>query len=247
MNIALIGYGKMGKTIERLAEERGHRIVLKVDREEIAALTPEALKAAQVAIEFTQPDAAVANTYRCFEAGIPIVCGTTGWYEHKADVDARCKLGGHTLFTASNFSIGVNLLFAINERLAELMNRQPAYREVLIHETHHLQKLDAPSGTAISLAEQIVGRLDRLHAWHAYRHDESVTAGPESKGELPVFSSREDDVPGTHVVKYVSEADELELVHKAYNRTGFATGALMAAEWVVGKRGVFGMKDLLSL
>lgn len=247
MNIALIGYGKMGKTIEHMAEARGHRIVLKADRDEIHALTPDQLRQAQVAIEFTQPDAAVANIYRCFEAGVPVVCGTTGWYEHKPDVEARCKLGGHTLFTASNFSIGVNLLFAINERLAELMNLQPAYREVLIHETHHIQKLDAPSGTAISLAEQIVSRMDRLHAWHAYRSDESVTAGPESKGELPVFSSREDEVPGTHVIKYVSDADEIELVHKAYNRTGFAAGALMAAEWVSGKRGVFGMKDLLSL
>lgn len=247
MNIALIGYGKMGKTIERMAEQRGHRIVLRADREEISELTAEALRQAQVAIEFTQPDAAVENIYRCFEAGIPVVCGTTGWYEQKSEVEARCKSGGHTLFTASNFSIGVNLFFAMNERLADLMNRQAAYREVLIHETHHIQKLDAPSGTAISLAEQIVSRIDRLHTWHAYRNDESVTAGPESQGELPVFSSREDEVPGTHVVKYISDADEIELIHKAYNRTGFAEGALMAAEWVAGKRGIFGMKDLLSL
>jgi 4-hydroxy-tetrahydrodipicolinate reductase len=247
MNIALIGYGKMGKTIDQMAQERGHTIVLKADREEIDSLSIDTLRKAQVAIEFTQPDAAVSNIDRCFAAGIPIVCGTTGWYERKPEVEARCLAGGHTLFTASNFSIGVNILFAINERLAELMNLQPAYREVLVHETHHIQKLDAPSGTAISLAEQIVSRLDRLHAWHSYRKDESVTAGPESRGELPVFSSREDDVPGTHVVKYVSEADEIELVHKAYNRTGFAAGALMAAEWVVGKRGVFGMRDLLSL
>ncbi len=247
MKIALIGYGKMGKTIEKLALKKGHEIVFRSDDKNSTLAGPEALKNADVAIEFTQPDQAKDNILACIDAGIPVVSGTTGWQKQLDEVKAICKAKNGAFFYASNYSIGVNLFFAINEKLGELMNEQPQYDEVLIHESHHLEKIDSPSGTAITLAEQLINKIERLKQWVNYRADENVNLGTESDGELPIFSTREDEVPGTHIVKYFSDADEIEIIHKALNRDGFALGALAAAEFIKDKKGVFGMSDLLML
>lgn len=247
MKIALIGYGKMGKTIEQLAIEKGHQISAAFDLSNKDQFTVDELKKADVAIEFTQPDQAVGNIKMCFKAGIPVVCGTTGWMKQFPAVQKECTDGGHSLFYASNYSIGVNLFFEINSRLAELMKTQGQYDHVIIHESHHLEKLDSPSGTAITLADEIIRKLSRYKEWVNYKVNESVDSGKDKKGELPIFSSREDEVPGTHIVKYFSDVDEIEIMHKALNRQGFALGAIAAAEWIKGKKGVFGMKDLLKL
>ena len=247
MKIALIGYGKMGKTIEKLALIKGHEIVFRSDNKNATLSGPEALKNADVAIEFTQPDQAKDNILACFDAEIPVVSGTTGWQKQLDEVRAICKAKNAAFFYASNYSIGVNLFFSINEILGELMNSQPQYNEVLIHESHHLEKIDSPSGTAITLAEQLISKIERLKHWVNYKADENVNLGTESEGELPIFSTREDEVPGTHIVKYFSDADEIEIIHKALNRDGFAQGALAAAEFIKDKKGVFGMSDLLML
>ncbi|MBK8585329.1 MAG: 4-hydroxy-tetrahydrodipicolinate reductase [Bacteroidetes bacterium] len=247
MKIALIGYGKMGKTIEQIALKRGHQIVLRVDVNNSKYIDTGDLRGADVAIEFSQPDSAPENIRKCFKAGVPVVCGTTGWMDQLDSVSKDCKESSGAFFYASNYSIGVNLFFEVNKKLAELMNSQPQYDEVLIHESHHLAKLDSPSGTAISLAEQVIEKMDRVKHWVNYKTDESVTMGAESEGELPIFSTREDEIPGTHIVKYFSDVDEIEIVHKALSRQGFAIGALTAAEWLQGKKGVFTMKDMLSL
>lgn len=246
MKIILIGYGKMGKTIEKIALKRGHEIVLTLDQDNIGSSTAKDLSKGDVAIEFSQPDSAFSNILRCFEAGIPVVCGTTGWNKKLEEAKSICLETGNAFFYASNYSIGVNVFFEINKRLAELMNSLDQYDEVFIHECHHLQKLDAPSGTAITLAEQILERIQHLGFWKNYKGDENMSGADNSSEELPIFSTREDEVPGTHLVKYISDADELEIIHKAHNREGFGLGAVRAAEWIRGKKGVFGMKDLLS-
>lgn len=246
MKIVLIGYGKMGKTIEKLAMKRGHQIVLRVDVNNSKYIETGDLKGADVAIEFSQPESAPENLRKCFKAGLPVVCGTTGWLEHLDSVSKDCKESSGAFFYASNYSIGVNLFFEVNKKLAELMNTQEQYDEMLIHESHHLEKLDSPSGTAISLAEQMIAKVDRLKHWVNYKTDENVNMGEENEGELPIFSTREDEIPGTHIVKYFSDVDEIEIVHKALSRQGFAMGALTAAEWIQGKKGVFTMKDMLK-
>jgi 4-hydroxy-tetrahydrodipicolinate reductase len=247
MKIALIGYGKMGKTIERLAKKAGHEIVLTVDIENEKQVGLAELSRADVAIEFTGPESAYSNIIKCFNANVPVVCGSTGWLDRFDEIERRCKDEGKALFYSPNYSIGVNLFFEINKLLAKLMNSHPEYDEILIHETHHTGKLDSPSGTAISLANQVINEISRLKQWANYKSGESLNPGTATKIELPIFSSREEDVPGTHIVKYFSASDEIEIIHKASNREGFAHGAVAAAEWIVGKKGVFGMKDLLKL
>ncbi len=239
MKIAILGYGKMGKTIEGILAESGqHEVVLKINRANLEELTVANLKLADVAIEFSRPEAALKNIELCFEAGVPVVSGTTGWLEHYEAVCAQCVAQQQALVYASNFSVGVNIFFAINKQLATLMAKHPHYR-VHLEEIHHLQKLDAPSGTGISLANQILAERADLQKW--------VNRAVESAGELAILSHREEDVKGTHEVVYESPIDRIEIKHVAHSRAGFAQGAIMAAEWIVGKTGVFTMADVLGM
>ncbi len=237
MKIALLGYGKMGKTIEPLALQNGHEIVLKIYADNQDKLTLENVKQADVVIEFTQPEAVVDNLTLCFQAGVPVVSGTTGWLERFPEVKAACTKAGGAFFYASNFSIGVNIFMAVSQHLAKLMNEQLQY-DVAINEIHHTEKLDAPSGTAITLAEGILENLQRKTSWKNV-----ATAEPEV---LPILSERIENVPGTHMINYQSDVDTIEIKHTAHSRQGFAQGALAAAEWLVGKKGIFGMTDLLG-
>ena len=236
MKIALIGYGKMGKEIEQIAISRGHQITLKVDITNASTYTVEQLRSADVAIEFSTPESAIENIYKCFEAGVPVIVGTTGWLDKINEVKKKCAELDRTLFYASNYSIGVNLFFKLNEYLAKLMNNYPGYN-VSMEEIHHVHKLDAPSGTAISLANQVIANLDTKEKW--------VNKEAVSSDELSIISKRMDEVPGTHTVTYNSEVDEINISHIAYNRKGFALGAVIAAEWIKGKKGVYGMNDLM--
>lgn len=238
MKIALIGYGKMGKTIEQVIrdQQQGDEIIL-LGRED---MTIEKLRGADVAIEFTRPDAAIGNIQLCLDAGVPVVVGTTAWLDRLDEVKTAVTAKGGALFYAPNFSIGVNIFFEINKRLAAIMQQQPQYN-VAIEEIHHTEKLDAPSGTAIRTAEVILEQLPRKKGWE-------LAAGPEALASpsLLITAKREPYVPGTHVVTYSAEADEIQLIHQAHTRRGFAEGAVMAARWLVGRRGVFEMKDMLS-
>ncbi|MBI1268324.1 MAG: 4-hydroxy-tetrahydrodipicolinate reductase [Cryomorphaceae bacterium] len=235
MKIALIGYGKMGQTIERLALERGHIIVLKATS--LAPVLPEHLKGADVAIEFTEPTSAVKNIFSSFEAGVPIVCGTTGWFGRLHEVKEQCNENNGTLFYASNFSIGVNLFFQTVHAAARMLNNYPEY-QVRMKEIHHLEKKDAPSGTAITLSEILSDELDGMDGWqHA---DEG------QEGKISIEAIREGDVKGTHEVLFTSGVDEIEFTHRAHSREGFALGALKAAEWLQHKKGCFTMTDLLK-
>jgi 4-hydroxy-tetrahydrodipicolinate reductase len=238
MNIALIGYGKMGKEIEQIAVSRGHQITLTVDISNASTYTSEELKKADVAIEFSTPESAISNIYKCFEAGVPIVVGTTGWLSELEEVKKKCTEMDQTLFYASNYSIGVNLFFKLNEQLASLMKGYPEY-DVTMEEIHHVHKLDAPSGTAISLANQVIDKLGTKTKW--------VNNSTSAKNELGIVSKRIDEVPGTHTVTYGSEVDEISITHIAHSRKGFALGAVIAAEWLKGKKGIFGMNDMLKL
>jgi len=237
MNIALIGYGKMGKEIEQIAISRGHSIVLKVTSSNANTYSIDELKKADVAIEFSTPEVVINNINKCFEANVPVVVGTTGWLKHLEEVKQNCSDKKQTLFYASNYSIGVNLFFKVNAYLAKLMNAYPEYN-VTMEEIHHVHKLDAPSGTAISLANQIIENNSSKQKW--------VNALTENKNELAIISKRIDEVPGTHTVTYSSAVDEISMTHIAHNRKGFALGSVIAAEWVKGKKGIFGMNDLLS-
>lgn len=237
MNIALIGYGKMGQEIERIALQRHHHIVAKIDLTTNDTFDSPAFRSADVAIEFTRPEAAVDNLRHCFRVGIPVVCGTTGWTSHLPEVQKEMEAANGTLFWSSNFSLGVNLFFALNQYLAKLMNPFPDY-DVRMLETHHTQKLDAPSGTAITLAEEIIHSLDRKKSWC-----KEQASSPE---ELPIVSIREGNVPGIHEVIYESEMDVISIKHDAKSRRGFALGAVLAAEFTVGKKGLLNMKDMLS-
>lgn len=238
MKIALIGYGKMGKEIERIALERGHEIVLKIDINNQHDLTVDNLAKADAAIEFTIPLSAIANYNLCFDAGIPVVSGTTGWLNQKELVYSSCKAKNGTFFYASNFSVGVNIFFAVNEKLAQLMGTRNEYN-VEMKEIHHTQKLDAPSGTAITLAEGVIKNIPAKTKW--------VNQHTELENELGIISEREGTVPGYHAVKYESEVDTIEIIHNAKSRTGFALGAVLAAEFSFGKKGILGMNDLLNL
>lgn len=237
MNIALIGYGKMGKEIEQIAISRGHSIVLKVNRDNAATYTVSDIKKADVVIEFSIPESAVDNIYKCFDANVPVVVGTTGWLGKMDEVKLRCVNENQSLFYASNYSIGVNLFFKLNEYLAKLMDGYADYN-VTMEEIHHVHKLDAPSGTAITLANQILEHIDNKEKW--------VNNAADNASELSIISKRIDEVPGTHSITYSSTVDEISIHHIAYNRKGFALGAVIAAEWIVGKKGIYGMSDMLS-
>ncbi|MBS1557637.1 MAG: 4-hydroxy-tetrahydrodipicolinate reductase [Bacteroidetes bacterium] len=233
MNILLIGYGKMGKAIEAIALSRGH-VVFKVDNpQELIQFTHPA----DVAIEFSQPDAVVANLIYCFEKKIPVVCGTTGWLNRKEEMENCCLQKGGAFFYASNYSLGVNLFFKLNEYLAQLMRTQAGY-DVSLSETHHTQKKDAPSGTAITLAQGIIKNYPPKKEWKL-----NETDTPDA---LVIKAFRIDPAPGTHEVKYTSPIDDIEIKHTAHSREGFARGALLVAEWLAGKKGVFSMDDYLK-
>jgi 4-hydroxy-tetrahydrodipicolinate reductase len=238
MKLALLGYGKMGQEIEKAALERNHTITLKIDINNQHEFTKENLRKADVAIDFSTPTSAVNNMLACFEAGIPIVCGTTGWNNELTRITSVCKEKNQALFYSSNYSIGVNILFAVNEYLAGIMNKFGQY-DVCIEETHHTQKLDAPSGTAISIADQILAKLDRKRNW-------KLEPGGASES-LSIKAIREGDVKGIHEISYESEVDYITLKHFAKSRKGFAQGAVQAAEFIKDKKGVFTMRDLLGL
>lgn len=232
MKIALVGYGKMGKIIDEISQSRGHEVVARLKE----TPTKESLNDADVVIEFSNPEAAFENIKVCLENKIPVICGTTGWLDKKPEIERIAAEQNSAFLYGSNFSLGVNLFFAINEKLAKLMNNVDEY-QCQLEEIHHIHKKDAPSGTAISIAEGIIEN-SKYEAW---KLDETKDK------ELGIFAIREDEVPGTHSVFYRSEVDEIEIKHTAFNRNGFALGAVIAAEWIVGKQGVFSMKDVLGL
>jgi 4-hydroxy-tetrahydrodipicolinate reductase len=237
MKLALIGYGKMGKIIERIALERGHEIVSIIDIDNRDDFKSDAFKSADVAIEFTVPQVALDNYKQAFEAGVAVVSGTTGWADQQEKVKADVLKNGYTLFWSSNFSLGVNIFMAVNKYLAKIMNRFPEYN-VEMTEVHHTQKLDAPSGTAITLAEGILDNIDRKTGW--------VKEIQQNDNELAIKSIREGQVPGIHTIRYESFADIIEITHDAKSREGFALGAVLAAEFTYGKKGFLGMNDMLN-
>lgn len=248
MKVALIGYGKMGKEIEKIALSRGHEIVSIIDVDNQQDFESEAFKSADVAIEFTNPMVAYSNYIKTFQAGVKLVSGSTGWIEeHGEEVKKLCTEGGKTLFWSSNFSLGVAIFSAVNKYLAGIMNQFPAY-DVTMSETHHVHKLDAPSGTAITLAEGIIENMDRKERWVKgtfQAPDGTVTGSTDcAPDELPVSSIREGEVPGIHGIRYYSEADSITLIHDAKNRRGFALGAVLAAEYTAAHEGYLGMSDL---
>ncbi|RYY97548.1 MAG: 4-hydroxy-tetrahydrodipicolinate reductase [Chitinophagaceae bacterium] len=236
MNIALIGYGKMGHMIEGIAQKRGHHITLRIHLENLHEFTQEALRGTDVAIEFTGPDSAFGNVQQLLDWGIPVVSGSTGWNAQLPEAARICTERGGAFLHASNFSVGVNIFFEVNKLLARLMNPQDAY-DVSLLEIHHTAKKDAPSGTAVTLAEQVLEALDRKDRW--------VKESAEQVGDLVIRSERTDPAPGTHHVRYSSPVDDIEIIHTAHSREGFATGAVLAAEFIAGKKGVFSMKDVL--
>ena len=241
MKIVLIGYGKMGRAIEETAQQRGHKIILKIDINNLSEFTRENLQPADVAIEFTGPQTAFDNVIKTINSGIPLVCGSTGWIE-KSDsyrmekVKTLCKEKSGSFIYSSNYSVGVNIFFEINKKLASLMSLHSEY-EPIIEEIHHTEKKDAPSGTAISLGEQILEQIDRKKRW--------VNEVSEIPEDLEIISQRINATPGTHSVKYSSAIDDIEIIHTAHNRKGFALGAVLAAEYIHDKKGVFTMKDVL--
>jgi 4-hydroxy-tetrahydrodipicolinate reductase len=238
MKIALIGYGKMGKAIEAITIEKGNEIVLKISSGNKEELTVENLRRANVAIEFTNPHSAVENIKKCIEAGVPVISGSTGWLHHFDEIKKYCKEKKGGLLYSSNFSIGVNIYFSLNKYLASLMSLNNDYVPS-IEEIHHTQKKDAPSGTAITLAEDLMKKITAKTGW--------VNETSNDPSLLSIISKREDDVPGTHVVKYESANDVIEIIHTSKNRKGFAQGVLLAAKFMMGKKGIFSMRDVLDL
>ena len=238
MKIALIGYGKMGKAIEEIAFKRGHEIVLKIDINNLSEFTIENLKHADAAIEFTGPHSAFENVKKIIDSGIPVVCGSTGWTEKLEEINKICKENNGSFIYASNFSVGVNIFFEINKTLARLISPHKEYKPI-IEEIHHTQKKDAPSGTAITIAEQILEWNKNKKRW--------VNEMSENSEDLEIISQRIDPAPGTHSVKYSSAIDDIEIIHTAHNRKGFALGAVLAAEFTKNKKGFFSMKDVLHL
>jgi len=236
MKIAIIGYGKMGKAIETIALKRGHSIVLRSSTQE--PFVASDLEEADVAIEFTRPEEAVKNIFKCFEGNTPVVTGTTGWFTRLSEVKAECISQNQSLFYASNFSLGVNLFFQLNKELSRLMNSHQEY-SASMREIHHTQKKDAPSGTAISLAEDIIFESSTYDSWV---NDEAA-----DNNQLSILSERIDNVPGTHEITWASDIDKIEIIHTAFGREGFALGAVIAAEWIVNKKGAFTMKHLLNI
>lgn len=238
MRIALIGYGKMGQLIDQLATQAGHQVVCKISLENQEALKNLKQSQVDVAIDFSQPESAVQNIKWCIDQKIPVVVGTTGWLNRKMEVDAYCRSKNGTYLYASNFSIGVNLFFKLNEQLAKLMNSQNQYA-VKTKEIHHTHKIDAPSGTSITLADGIISNLDEKSEW--VNHETNLS------NELEIISERTDPTPGTHEVKYISTVDTIEIKHTAHSREGFAKGAIAVAEWLKDQKGVKSMNDFLQL
>lgn len=233
MKIALLGYGKMGKTIEEIAKERGHEVVLKIDKD----TKDYDITIADVAIEFSTPDSAFENIKASLQKKIPVVAGTTGWLKHYDEACEICLAEKTAFLYASNFSVGVNIFFKLNHYLSKIMNHQKDYA-IDLTEIHHTQKLDAPSGTAITLAEQIIANTSK-EAWF-------LQGETPKQNAVPIKAIREVDVPGTHIITYTSAIDEIQIKHAAFSRKGFALGAVIAAEWILGKQGVFGMGDVLE-
>ena len=237
MKIAIIGYGKMGKEIEKVAIERNHEVILKIDNNNLSDFSKENFKNVDVAIDFSTPESAYNNILNCFHAGVPVVSGTTGWLKNYDNAVAECKKQNLAFFYASNFSLGVNIFFEVNKHLAKIMNKYSDY-DVTIEEAHHIHKVDAPSGTAITLANDIINNVERKESW--------TKSTPKIK-EIQISSIREGNIPGTHTIIYNSNVDKLEIKHEAKNRKGFALGAVVSAEFIQHKKGIFGMKDLLNL
>lgn len=235
MKIVLLGYGKMGKEIEQIALKRNHEIVLRVDENNASSITPADLQKCDVAIEFSTPHTVLHNIKLCFDAELPIVVGTTGWYDNFNTIKNVCETKKGSLFYASNFSLGVNLFFKVNQYLAELMNKYNDY-EVTMEEIHHIHKLDKPSGTAITLANQIIEKIQRKKTW---------SLSEQSASSLFIKDVRQGEVPGTHIIRYQSPIDDIEISHKAHNRKGFALGAIVAAEFLQGKKGIYTMSDIV--
>ncbi len=238
MKIALIGYGKMGKEIESIALERNHEIITRIDQKCGEPFDSQKVEQCDVAIEFTAPESAYDNYINAFKAGVPVVSGTTGWLDKLGDVKQKCNEYEQAFFYASNFSLGVNVFFEINRQLAKIMNNFEQY-DIELEETHHTQKLDAPSGTAISLAEDIIKKVERKSTW--------VKEKATEKNQLPIRAKRIENVPGIHEVIYDSDIDFIQIKHSAKSRKGFALGAVLAAEFLKDKKGIYGMKDLLNL
>jgi 4-hydroxy-tetrahydrodipicolinate reductase len=236
MKILLLGYGKMGKTIEKIALDKGHTIVGRIDVTNRAEMDLLTIDDVDVAIEFSSPESAYSNIRYCLEKGWPIVSGTTGWLEHRSEIELLCQQQGGAFFYASNYSIGVNLFFRLNKQLARLMNGQ-GYTTSMT-EIHHIHKLDAPSGTAITLAEGISQEIGSIQGWKL--------APEQAPDVVSITAERQGEVPGTHIIRYDSDVDSIEISHAAHNRQGFASGAVVSAEWLAGRKGVFGMNDLLS-
>ncbi|WP_114749462.1 4-hydroxy-tetrahydrodipicolinate reductase [Pleomorphovibrio marinus] len=239
MNILILGYGKMGKIISEIAEGRGHHISGKINIENTSDLENLDPTQVDVAIEFSQPEAAFGNISWCLEKGVPVVSGTTGWLEKRGEVEGLCLAKNGTFFYASNFSVGVNVFFKVNAFLAKLMKDQAAYK-VSMEEVHHTEKKDAPSGTAITLADGVLDKIERLKEW-------TLDQGqPIKESQLPITAKRIDPAPGTHIIRYQSEIDEIEISHTAHSRKGFAEGAVLVAEWIKDKKGILSMDDFLS-
>lgn len=238
MKIALIGYGKMGHMIEEIATQRGHEIVLKIDVSNQQDFTKENISKADVAIEFTGPDSAYNNVMKCLQFDVPTVSGSTGWNNKIEEAKTYCKQNNGSFLQTSNFSVGVNIFFEVNKLLAKLMASQPEY-DVTMREIHHTAKKDAPSGTAVTLAEQVLSILPRKKNW--------INEATENNEQLSIISERVDPAPGTHYVKYSSEVDDIEIIHTAHSRKGFALGAVLAAEYISDKKGIFSMKDVLHI
>jgi 4-hydroxy-tetrahydrodipicolinate reductase len=239
VKIGLFGYGKMGQTIKRIALDRGHEIVWQIDVDNRDRVTPALLREAEVAIEFSQPAAALHNVRACLEAGVAVVSGTTGWLEQLPEAEAYCRAQGGAMLWSSNFSVGVNLFFALNRYLARLLNTRPEYAPD-ITEIHHIHKLDAPSGTAVTLAKDLIAAVDARTGWR-------LLPAPAGPAEVPIRAIREGEAPGTHIVRWQSDIDELAIEHRAHSREGFALGAVLAAEWIRGRSGVFSMAEVLSI
>jgi len=237
MKIALLGYGKMGHAIEEIALQRGHEIVLRITDENLHDFTKENIQKADVAIEFTNPHSAVQNILFCLNENVPVVCGTTGWLDQLKTIEEKCEEVNGAFLYASNFSVGVNIFFELNKKLATLLKPHPDYKAA-IEEIHHTHKKDAPSGTAITLAEQIIHTIPQKNKW--------VNTETKNENELSIISKRIDEVPGTHAVKYSSAVDDIEIIHTAHNRKGFAEGAVLAAEFIQNKKGLLSMRDVLG-
>jgi 4-hydroxy-tetrahydrodipicolinate reductase len=247
LKIALLGYGKMGKAVEKIALSKGHEIVYKVNLENAYDFMPISLENVDVAIDFSMPSAAVDNIVKCFEAHVPIVVGTTGWYEQFDQIKERCLTEGQSMVYSTNFSIGVNIFYKLNRILAKMMTEQAEYN-VMIDEVHHTEKKDHPSGTALTLARQILAENKNKTEWVGrLLYNQNTPSQSVKPHQLLIESRRVGDVTGDHTVKYESMIDEIEITHKAKSRYGFAKGAVLAAEWIIGKKGIYTMDDILQL